>query len=86
VTATCRTCHAPIIWAANETTGRLSPLDAELNPEGNCVLTGRRTPTTYGAETPLYVVRGKGADGARTNHFSTCPQAAQHRRSKRPPT
>lgn len=76
--AYCRSCNAPIVWAINDRTRRRAPLDANLTPDGNCAL------DPVSGE---YHVYGRGAvipanDLGRlhTNHFQTCPNAADHAR------
>ena len=58
------------------------PLDPEPSPEGNVLLIDG-VASVYGAETaadvrlsgqPLYV-----------SHFTTCPEAAQHRKTRKSP-
>jgi len=82
MSATCRSCGAEIVWARTETTGRPMPIDVEPVDGGNVVLyeapdTGELTahvegkgphPVTW--PTPLRYV----------SHFTTCPNAAAHRR------
>lgn len=81
-TAECRSCHAAIRWAQNETTGKLAPLDAEPSEDGNCHLfyrrgravfvvlgTAEQRATALGRGTPLF-----------TNHFVTCPQREEWKR------
>ena len=66
MTACCRSCGAPIIWVRMET-GRRMPVDAD-------------------SLTTVLVVSGDRTKGAMrtagTSHFSTCPQADEHRRGK----
>lgn len=72
----CKTCKAPIVWAITGT-GRLMPVDAEPDPNGNLLL------HTAGSIHAIVV-----PPGARSNfagelhkaHFATCPYADQHRR------
>lgn len=72
----CRSCQAPLLWAQTEK-GRRIPLD----------------PDPYAGEDPrgLYVLRAGGLAVAVTpdafpgeplyrSHFSTCPEAKEHRR------
>lgn len=77
MSATCRSCGAPIIWA--KTLGGLNmPLDAEPNPDGNVVLAHG---LAIVREKPSFEVRGEREGETRhTSHFATCPFAAQHRR------
>jgi hypothetical protein len=79
--ASCRSCDAPIIWAST-VKGRSMPVDFEPHPDGNIVLHERR------GRGPLAEVVAAGQDGLipgealRLSHFSTCPQADQHRRPR----
>ncbi len=63
--AYCRTCGQPIIWCATES-GKRMPLDAE--PEKRFVLDPSSDPMT-GRMRNTY-----------QSHFSTCPQAREHRK------
>lgn len=84
--ARCRGCGAEILWALNGS-GKREPVDAEPIANGNIEIEetlvdgeGRRTPLirhlkkgeidTLFEPPPRYV-----------SHFSSCPQAAKHRRS-----
>ena len=82
MTATCRSCGAPIIWRRTPTGGRI-PLDADPRPNDGNVL-------DYGDELAIVVLSHAGlvpldaAPGGtlRVSHFATCPDAAKHRRKK----
>jgi hypothetical protein len=75
----CRSCHAPVIWAAHARTGRPAPLDAEPGGAGNCVLTeGRYTVLGKAEDRMLAVLEGT---ELRTNHFQTCPDAKGWKKS-----
>lgn len=77
VSATCRSCGAPIIWART-LSGRNMPLDAEPNPEGNVVLARG---LAIVREKPSFELAGEDEGATRhTSHFATCPNAATHRR------
>lgn len=66
--STCRSCHAPIIWATTQA-GKAIPLDAVAVPDGNIVI----------LPSGIAVVNAEG--GVRhKSHFATCPQASAHRR------
>ncbi len=71
MTASCRSCGAPIIWAKTEK-GKAMPLDAEPAQTGTLwlfagvVQTGDQPPAVNG---PTY-----------TSHFATCPQAGKWRK------
>jgi hypothetical protein len=69
--STCRSCGAAIVWRTHAHTARRAPLDAAPSAQGNCRL------LPDGA-TYEVVSRGEvGAPGLHTNHFTTCPNAAQ---------
>jgi hypothetical protein len=76
--AKCRSCRATVYWVRT-TAHRLMPLDPHPSEHGNVVLERGEPARVVGAEEaarlraegrPLYV-----------SHFTTCPQAAQWRRS-----
>lgn len=87
--AKCRSCRADIIWAETEAKpkkpSRKIPLDADPDNRGwakqvtggNLLFTGTET----GDGTPIvrYVPK---AIGRHVTHFSTCPNAKQHRRAR----
>jgi hypothetical protein len=75
--STCRSCGAPIIWSTTIGLGRRIPLDAEPVGDGNVVLTlkGAMVSPPSGVPDPTGSKRYK-------SHFSTCPNAAKHRRGK----
>lgn len=83
-TATCTSCHAPIVWATTDR-GRSMPVDAAPVAGGNVRLIMRRFPLP-----PLAKVVGSAIDlfddtdvGDRhTSHFVTCPNAAEHRKPR----
>lgn len=71
----CKSCGAPIRWAITEK-GRRMPLDPAPRPDGNVTL---RT----GVGNATIAVVGQGGDGPRySSHFSSCPNAAEHRTRK----
>lgn len=74
---TCSSCKAPIVWAETPT-GKLAPFDAEPSWKGRWGLDDRSNPpkaakvdSTSPQASPGFV-----------SHFSTCPQAAEHRRRR----
>lgn len=72
--SSCRTCGADIIWVETPS-GRSMPLDAQPTEIGNIEINGdsiRFVKRDRNATTPRYV-----------SHFSTCPDAAKHRKKKR---
>lgn len=69
----CESCGAPIVWRAHSKTGKLAPIDAAPNPDGNAYLmpggryglvTAREREAGFLPRTPLYMP-----------HYATCPQA-----------
>ena len=82
MTARCRSCRAPIIWAVLPS-GRRIPLDSVPERGGNIrlesigpgtdraavVLHAPDLPAAWASEELLY-----------RSHFATCPDAARHRR------
>lgn len=78
MSATCRTCHAPVLWVVNERTGKRMPLD--LEPE--TVMSGTRF-VLAGERRGVPVARvATGIEGGRRSHFATCPDADSHRRAR----
>lgn len=73
------TCRAPIIWAKNETTDKLSPIDSEPVENGNVVLTGQGFFTVLGKKEEREAAARAGTP-LRTNHFQTCPDRERFRR------
>ena len=75
--AYCRSCGKQIIWCQHETTGKRAPIDAVPNPAGNCIL----------LPDGKYRVLRKSDPPVRTltysNHFQTCPNAAEHASTRR---
>jgi hypothetical protein len=78
----CTSCGTNIIWATTAATGKVMPVDVEPHPDGNVLLTERV------GRSPLAEVVAPGQDSLiageplRRSHFSTCPQADQHRRAR----
>ena len=75
--ASCRSCGEPILWAEMPS-GRMCPFDVEPTPAGEWAIDDT-TPTPTAAR--IVKSTGSGEDGF-TSHFSTCPQAAEHRRRR----
>ena len=76
--STCSSCGAEITWVVNVATGKSNPLD------GHDLAWGPQQRRTYDfegswVEAAEVVLVGENADHA--SHFSTCPNADQHRRS-----
>lgn len=87
-TLTCKSCGATILWAITAKTGSRMPLDAEPiatsdRPEDRRSLFAliKSTGDTPIAVTPGWFVAELDAPIAYyASHFSTCPQAATHRK------
>ena len=79
--AFCRSCTAPIIWAST-VKGKVMPVDFDPHPNGNILLHPRD------GRGPVAEVVPVGQDGLlageqlRHSHFTTCPQADEHRRPR----
>jgi hypothetical protein len=84
--STCGSCGAEITWTVTAI-GKRMPVDAEPVDGGNVLLSGERTGPDH---LPLATVVGKrvqpglfGDDSPRyVSHFSTCPHADEHRRTR----
>jgi hypothetical protein len=80
----CRSCGAEIIWAKTKS-GKAMPIDAKPSPNGNLVL--RKLAGGRDCHVGIFAV---GPDAPHVepryvSHFSTCPQANKHRKSKAQP-
>lgn len=83
--AECRSCGAPIRWVLTRT-GKRIPLDRQPDPDRGNV----RPVEQYEGEVRAHVLTTVDAEAARADgellwvaHFTTCPNADQHR--SRPP-
>jgi hypothetical protein len=74
VSATCKSCGAPIRWAKT-VSGKSMPVDVEPAANGNVVFLDDKTVIVSGPR-----ARIEGDERRYTSHFATCPQASQHRR------
>lgn len=79
--STCRSCGAPVIWVAHETTGKRAPLDARPDPKGNLAIDGG----TYYVVAPELRAQHALIDGLYTSHFATCPKASSWRAKGKQP-
>lgn len=70
----CRSCGAPVLWRAHETTNRLAPIDAAPTERGNLVLLEL---DRYGYATAVALVEGV---PRYVSHYATCPQREDWRR------
>ena len=76
MTATCRSCGAPIIWART-VNGKAMPLDAEPHADGVLRISDRGVAVSMGSLTgPGYSAE------TYKSHFATCVNAAKHRKAK----
>jgi hypothetical protein len=77
---TCRSCKAPMAWATNVHTGKNVPIDPDPVDNGNLVL----VEIVPGAKLQVRYVKTYERTGSMpryVSHFSTCPNAAEHRKS-----
>lgn len=77
----CSSCHAEILWAIVEKSGKRIPLDPEPTFLGNLAIIDPNA-STINVE---YVMAGGGLFEERplyVSHFVTCPHADQHRRAQ----
>jgi hypothetical protein len=76
----CRSCGAWVFWLRNESTLKVSPIDAEPSPLGNCEVLSDSRFQTFG---PLVAQLARN-EGKRlhTNHFATCPQSKGWKKRK----
>ena len=76
----CRSCDAEVLWARTPQ-DKAIPIDPEPVEGGNIVL---HDPVPGRPRTCHFVGRGTPSDGPRyVSHFTTCPNAAQHRRPRK---
>lgn len=80
LSATCGSCDAAIVWALLPS-GKRMPLDATPAPDGNIAA---RRDANGDLHARVLKAGDEPADGERrgTSHFSTCPNAAAHRRKR----
>lgn len=71
----CKSCNAPIVWVLTKS-GKRMPIDHGPVETGNIVLDGITAQVLRAGE-----VLPKGVPRY-TSHFSTCPQAQEHRRKQ----
>lgn len=77
--ATCRSCHAEIVWAMTEA-GRRIPIDAEPQTDGTIRLVDR---SYEGRMERFAQIAGKSTTEVRyVTHYATCPDAADWRKRK----
>lgn len=83
MSATCKSCGAPILWAVSETTGKQHPIDVAPVSNGNALLIWPDYVPRGMPEAPPTVQFVKTGRGAHRSHFASCPHASQHRRPRR---
>lgn len=79
----CASCGAQIFWAISVNGSRM-PIDADPTPEGNVIVMQSRS----NPENKKCVVLSRDAERPKdrrlfTSHFSTCPNAKQHRKARK---
>ena len=82
VSASCRSCDAPILFAFSWSTGRRMPVDVEPSPLGNIALD--MTGTVAAADVLTGDTLTRARDGDRKlylSHFVSCPDADAHRKN-----
>lgn len=75
--ATCSSCGAPILWTISPKHQRM-PVDPEPVANGNLTLAAHFDGT-------VVYSRVEPSEGTHVSHFSTCPDAAEHRRRDQSP-
>lgn len=80
--ALCKTCRASVVWVTTEK-GEAMPVDAAPVRGGNIRLEGSAARPTAVYVEPLLESEEQRAAPHYVSHFATCPQAAQHRRTRR---
>jgi hypothetical protein len=81
----CRSCKAPIVWTRTAK-GKSMPCDLQPSDAGTFYLFRRPDviEAVYSASTDPRVEKAKARGDKRyVSHFSSCPQAAQHRGKSR---
>lgn len=75
-TRPCSICGAPMIWTMTAKGGKMMPVDAEPDPEGNVWV--------WRGVGSKWMSAGKEVEGAtrHTSHFAKCVNAKRHRRAK----
>lgn len=86
--AECSKCHAPIVWCAT-VNGKMQPIDAEPNPDGNLRMTPNFRPTERGVLQEVVVIRKDEQPDLFADpvvrympHHATCPFADEFRKPK----
>lgn len=79
MTARCRSCGAPIVWATT-TRGRLMPVDVDPTPDGTLLLTGPPAALRVDAAAEPTLFDGETDPPRYTSHYATCPHANRWRK------
>lgn len=74
----CRSCKDPIVWVEWPKTGKRMPIDALPVPDGDVVVTHRKSENKLIAE-KFHPARHEKGRKRYVSHFTTCPNAKQHR-------
>jgi hypothetical protein len=74
---TCNTCHAPIIWAVHQTSGKRMPMQRDA--AGTFTVDGDGIARHEG-KAPDPPIAGVTTVQRYSSHFATCPQAPAWRR------
>jgi hypothetical protein len=86
VSAQCRSCEAPIVWAVTSKTGAVIPLDPQTFDNGNVVRIGTATrgaPLVLVLTTEeLALAQNHGEVALYRSHFASCPDAGQWRQPR----
>lgn len=89
---TCGSCPARIVWTETENATRM-PVDAVGNPAGNVVVCepyalfgDADTPASRALpkDTPPWDTAFRNGELRTVSHFATCPNAAHHRKDRKP--
>lgn len=77
--STCTSCKAPIVWAVHATTGKRMPM--QRDPAGTFTIDHEGLARHEG-KAPVPPIEGTATVQRYSSHFSSCPQASQHRRAR----
>lgn len=79
----CKSCGALIFWVTWPASGKNMPVDAAASQDGDIVLTWKpREQKLWAAKAAQLGEHELVSRNRYVSHFSTCPQAKQHRRAK----
>jgi hypothetical protein len=86
MSATCRSCRAPIIWATNEKTGGRQPFDAAPDPDGRWELIDGEAgfiARYHKVDDAQVGLPGMPSAARYMPHHKSCPDAEQWRGKRR---